>query len=173
MLHLSTHRSFEISLALFLMFWTQVTNQLELTVKMCSVRIISSYIHQLFHSTRSSSLSLWLKPSPTSNWLKFADGVNIVTICTYLQSVCVKSQRTWFFEVHLFRLVMLANALSANCKSAETESKYASKAFMQITGYNFNDLWSRDVCITNSINKAPASHAFQTRQNNLNVQWRV
>ena len=65
---------------------------------MCSVRIISRYIHQLFRSTQSLSLSVWLNPSPTSNWLKFADGRNILIICTYLQSVCVKSQETWVFR---------------------------------------------------------------------------
>ena len=93
-LHLRTNRSFESlsSPAFFLMFWTQAKNQLGLKVKMCS---------GLFHSTtimtRSPSLSLRLNPSPTNNWLKFADRVNIVIICTYLQSVCAKSQETWVF----------------------------------------------------------------------------
>ena len=93
--------------------------------------------------TRSLSLSLWLNPSPASNWLKFADGANNVIICTYLRSVCVKSQKTWVFEVLSFRLVMLANALCGNCKSTETESKICKQSVMQITGYNLNELWSR------------------------------
>ena len=31
-----------------------------------------------------------------------------------------------------------------DCKSTETESKICKQSFMQITGYNLNDFWSRD-----------------------------
>ena len=41
--------------------------------------------------------------------------------------------------VHSFRLVMLENALSGNCKSTETESKKCEQSVMQITGYNLNE----------------------------------
>ena len=43
------------------------------------------------------------------------------------------------FEVHSFRLVKLANVLSGNCKSTETESEISKSSVMQITGYNLND----------------------------------
>ena len=42
-------------------------------------------------------------------------------------------------EVHSFRLVKLANVLSGNCKSTETESEISKSSVMQITGYNLND----------------------------------
>ena len=116
-LHLRTHRSFESSNVL-----KANHKSTEIEGKMCPVRIMSSYIHQLFRSTRSLSLSLWLNPSPISNWLKFADGINIVIICTYLQSVCVKSQETWAFRSPLISFGMLA-FVSGNYKSTETESK--------------------------------------------------
>ena len=68
-LHLRTRRSLKVPSLCFL------------SIGMCSV-ITSSHLRQFFHSTRFSLLSLWLNPSPTSSWLKFADGVNIMIICT-------------------------------------------------------------------------------------------
>ena len=120
---------------------------------------IKLYPSGLFCPTRSSSLSHWLNSwSSKNNLLIFAIAVKpciyVAVICTYLQFVCVNLRRLGSFDVLSFRLIMLTSSLRGITNQLKLKVKICKYSVMQITGYNLNDLWSRDVWITKNVNKA-------------------
>ena len=102
-----TNRSFESSLSLFLMFGTQVTNQLEIIEgKNVLVRNISRYPSVVPLNMFSIALAS-VKSESYQQLLKICRrDKHCSNLYVYLQSVCVKSQETWVFWSPL---------VSANC----------------------------------------------------------
>ena len=91
------------------------------TLTKWSCYISGRFCFKLCRQTRSSSLSHWLNPRSVSNtFLKFA---NAVKHCSNLFGLSVSLRILGSFYALSFRLELLANALSGNCKVPKLKIK--------------------------------------------------